>query len=55
MTMLAVPMTAMFLASEVIARTVDRRRGRGTPAYGLLDDDEQSTLPDVGGLDERDD
>jgi len=42
MTMLAVPMTILFLASEVIARMVDRRRGRvGTAQW---DDDEVSPL-----------
>lgn len=55
MTMLAVPMTLLFLASEMIARVSDRRRGRGVPSYGLIDDEEQSPPPGASGLDERDD
>jgi sec-independent protein translocase protein TatC len=42
MLLLAVPMLALFLVSEIIARVVDRRRGRsGGPQWA---DDEASTL-----------
>jgi sec-independent protein translocase protein TatC len=41
MLMLALPMTILFLVSEVIARLVDRRRGR---AAGEWADDETSEL-----------
>ena len=41
MLMLALPMTTLFIVSEVIARLVDRRRGRGTDQW---DDDETSEL-----------
>ena len=43
MLFLAVPMLVLFLVSEVIARLVDRRRGRGTPEQWA--DDEVSPLP----------
>jgi sec-independent protein translocase protein TatC len=43
MLMLALPMTVLFLVSEVIARTLDRRRARATPQW---DDDEASELDD---------
>ncbi len=43
MIMLAVPMTILFLISEVVARLVDRRRARADHLAGL-DDDEQSQL-----------
>ncbi len=43
MTMLAVPMTVLFLLSEVIARLVDRRRARAVDRG--WDDDEASPLP----------
>jgi sec-independent protein translocase protein TatC len=43
MIMLAVPMTILFLVSEVVARLVDRRRARADQLAGL-DDDEQSQL-----------
>jgi sec-independent protein translocase protein TatC len=48
MIMLAIPMTLLFLVSEVIARLVDRRRARKRGEEGLdeLDDDETSTLED---------
>src|SRR3954468_18760483 len=36
MLMLALPMTLLFFFSELIARLVDRRRGRGDPAYAGL-------------------
>jgi sec-independent protein translocase protein TatC len=39
MLMLAVPMTVLFLASEVIARFVDRRRARADLDAGLSDDE----------------
>jgi sec-independent protein translocase protein TatC len=44
MLMLALPMTVLFLVSEVIARLVDRRRGR--PSYDGLADDEASSIGD---------
>jgi sec-independent protein translocase protein TatC len=47
MLLLAIPMTLLFLLSEVIARTMDRRKGRGTggePDYSELDDEEISPL-----------
>ncbi|MPZ96711.1 MAG: twin-arginine translocase subunit TatC [Propionibacteriales bacterium] len=45
MLFLAVPMTVLFLVSEVIARLVDRRRAReGEGSYDDLDDDEISPL-----------
>ena len=43
MLMLAVPMTLLFMVSEVIARVVDRRRRHGV-AFAGLDDDEASPL-----------
>ncbi len=48
MLFLAAPMTVLFLISEVIARILDRRRGRGTEVYDQYDDDERSDieLPD---------
>ncbi len=60
MLMLAIPMTLLFLVSELIARLVDRRRARRRPAYADLDDEEQSLIdgpsPDVrrSRLDEDD-
>ncbi len=46
MILLALPMVILFLLSEVIARTVDRRRGRNSdePDYSQLDDDTPSTI-----------
>jgi sec-independent protein translocase protein TatC len=46
MLLLAVPMTLLFLLSEVIARVMDKRRGRGehAPDYSDLDDEEISPL-----------
>ncbi|HYO34234.1 MAG TPA: twin-arginine translocase subunit TatC [Nocardioidaceae bacterium] len=46
MLLLAIPMVLLFLISEVIARLVDRRRGRQSsePDYNTLDDDEASPL-----------
>jgi len=43
MLMLAIPMTVLFLVSEVVARAVDRRRGRRA-AYAGIADDEVSPL-----------
>jgi len=47
MLMLALPMTALFLLSEVIARLIDRRRRTRAAEEGLegLGDDEASPLP----------
>jgi len=47
MLMLAIPMTALFIVSEMIARLVDRRRNR--VSYADLPDDEAS---DIGGIDD---
>lgn len=47
MLMLAIPMTLLFLVSEVVARVVDRRRGR--TSVDAYDDDEAS------GIDHADD
>ena len=46
MLLLAIPMVLLFLISEVIARLVDRRRGRQSsePDYNTLDDDEASPI-----------
>ena len=44
MIMLAIPMSLLFLISEVVARTVDKRRARTAGNLGGLDDDEQSSL-----------
>jgi sec-independent protein translocase protein TatC len=46
MLLLAIPMVLLFLISEVIARLVDRRRGRQSsePDYSTLDDDEASPI-----------
>jgi sec-independent protein translocase protein TatC len=61
MSMLAIPMTILFLVSEVIARTVDRRRRREAEEFGVLDDDEISPLDDriedieATGLSDEDD
>jgi sec-independent protein translocase protein TatC len=60
MLMLAAPMTVLFLVSELVARLVDR--GRGRRSYAGLADDEASPLDyrrddDVGpsGPADRDD
>jgi sec-independent protein translocase protein TatC len=61
MLFLAVPMTVLFMISEVIARVMDRRRG--VHDYEAWDDDEQSELAlersadddSPSGLDESDD
>jgi sec-independent protein translocase protein TatC len=44
MLMLALPMLALFLVSEVIARLVDRRRARRTTSTAKWGDDEPSPL-----------
>jgi sec-independent protein translocase protein TatC len=45
MLFLALPMTALFLISEVIARVIDRRRGRNAdPDYADYEDDEASPI-----------
>ena len=45
MLLLAIPMSILFLISEVIARIVDRRRGRnGDAGYADLDDDVASRI-----------
>jgi sec-independent protein translocase protein TatC len=46
MLLLAIPMTLLFLLSEVIARVIDKRRGRGgtEPDYSGFDDEEISPL-----------
>ena len=46
MLMLAIPMTILFLVSEVIARVIDRRRAKRAAADGLtgFDDDQASPL-----------
>jgi sec-independent protein translocase protein TatC len=46
MLMLAIPMTILFMVSEVIARVVDRRRGRVDGAFSDLDDETVSPLDD---------
>jgi sec-independent protein translocase protein TatC len=45
MLMLALPMTLLFLLSEVVARIIDRRRAHALGAD--VDDDEASTIDDV--------
>ena len=45
MLMLAVPMVALFMISEVVARLVDR--GRNRVSFAGLDDDEASDIEDV--------
>jgi sec-independent protein translocase protein TatC len=44
MTILAIPMLVLFLVAEVIARFIDRRRGRGREATDNWADDEVSPL-----------
>ena len=48
MLMLAIPMVALFMVSEVVARVVDRRRNR--VSYAGLDDDEASDIEGVEGI-----
>ncbi|MGI9157596.1 MAG: twin-arginine translocase subunit TatC, partial [Marmoricola sp.] len=45
MTLLAIPMLLLFLISEVIARSVDRARGRRAEEKNALSPDEPSPLP----------
>jgi sec-independent protein translocase protein TatC len=47
MLMLAIPMSVLFIISEIVARLVDRRRRRTRPSYDHLDDEEQSEIEDV--------
>jgi sec-independent protein translocase protein TatC len=47
MLMLAIPMTVLFLVSEIVARAVDRRRSRRATAYAGIADDEASPLDDA--------
>jgi sec-independent protein translocase protein TatC len=42
--MLAIPMTVLFLVSEVIARVVDRRRAGRRESFDDVDDDAPSPL-----------
>jgi len=44
MLFLAAPMTLLFLISEVIARTLDRRRAGSEDSYDQYDDDEASDI-----------
>jgi sec-independent protein translocase protein TatC len=44
MLMLAIPMLVLFAAAEIIARAVDRARGRGKDSTDQWDDDEVSPL-----------
>ena len=44
MLFLAAPMTLLFLISEIIARTLDRRRARSEDNYDEYDDDEASDI-----------
>jgi sec-independent protein translocase protein TatC len=46
MLLLAIPMTLLFLLSEIIARVLDKRRGRGgdEPDYSEFDDEEISPI-----------
>ena len=44
MLFLAVPMLVLFLVAEIIARLVDRARGRGEHSTDQWADDEVSTL-----------
>ncbi len=61
MLMLAIPMTVLFLISEVIARLVDRRRARNRETFDDVDDDAASPLDQApervrpSGLSEEDD
>lgn len=61
MLMLALPMTLLFLVSEVVARFIDRRRAKTSAALAGLGDDELSPLEledehyQPSSLDERDD
>jgi sec-independent protein translocase protein TatC len=44
MLMLGIPMLLLFFVAEVIARSIDRARGRGQHSTANWDDDEASTL-----------
>jgi sec-independent protein translocase protein TatC len=44
MLMLGIPMAVLFLISELIARIIDRRRGRNFADYADFDDDEASPI-----------
>jgi sec-independent protein translocase protein TatC len=61
MLMLAVPMTVLFMISEVIARLVDRRRARNRESFDDVDDDAAAPLDHTpervrsSGLSEEDD
>ncbi|WP_244928203.1 twin-arginine translocase subunit TatC [Nocardioides sp. W7] len=44
MLMLAIPMLVLFVVAEIVARLVDRARGRGEAATGQWDDDETSPI-----------
>lgn len=44
MLFLAVPMTLLFLISEILARLIDRRRAGSEPDYDTIGDDERSDL-----------
>src|SRR3954471_4804095 len=50
MLLLAIPMLGLFLMAEIIARFVDRRRGRGATGADRWADDETSPLPPTHGL-----
>jgi sec-independent protein translocase protein TatC len=47
MLMLAIPMSVLFIVSEIVARLVDRRRRRTRASYDDLDDEEPSEIDDV--------
>ncbi len=53
MLMLAIPMTLLFMVSEVIARVMDKRKKRRS--YDGLADDEASTVAGPTGLSEDED
>jgi sec-independent protein translocase protein TatC len=53
MLMLAIPMTLLFMVSELIARIIDRRRRRAS--FDGLSDDEQSAITGPSGLSEDED
>ena len=61
MLMLAIPMTLLFLVSEIVARVVDHRRAQTRESFDDLADDEASPLDDAredvhaSGLREKDD
>ena len=55
MLMLAIPMSVLFIVSEIVARIVDRRRRRTREAYDHLADDEASNIDDIDASDDADD